>query len=341
MGFFNSDRSIFTELKDTNPQQLITINKELENSFVSYLSIVQQISNVAQQLLNEFFAENQAAFPDDSPATPDFPIPVREIAKRCNFLIFETEMADTDSMEQDEYGGGRTTIAQVQMRERKRYANDNRPMSSEIVGTIVIDKNLSEYDKRFAIAHELGHYVLRTLNPIGPLFIEDSCPGPFAYIPVKEFLANEFAYALLLPYSLVKERKRRYEIENQYNPLNYMDWIQVLENEAQLPQYCVILAYEEIKKCQLVETREIRTQMTDIKMRQQKLLDKNETLKNRLNEMISCKQRLLDENEELKKKLSEAVTSKSAFSPAPQDAGPIDEESRKESSEFPSSHDIT
>lgn len=335
MDFFNLNRSIFTELKDTNPQQLITNNKELENSFVSYLSIVQQICDIAQQLLNEFFAEKQAASPDGSLTAPDFPIPVREIAKRCNFLIFETEMADTDSMEQDEYGGGRTTIAQMQMRERKWYANDNRSVMSEIAGTIVIDKNLSEYAKRFAIAHELGHYVLRTLNPIGPLFIEDSCPGPFAYVPVKEFLANEFAYALLLPYSLVKERKRQYEMENQYNPLNYMDWIQVLENEAQLPQYYAILAYEEIKKCQLVETGEIKKRLADIRLRQQGLLHENEALKKKLTDMEAYRQELLDENETLKKQLAEAETSRSAAFPAPQEASLTGGESREKSSESP------
>ena len=263
MDFFNLNRSIFTELKDTNPQQLISNNKQLENHFVLYLSVVRHIYDCAQQLLDEFFAGEQAASPDAAPTSPTFPIPVREIAKRCNFQLFEMEMADTDSMEQDEYGGGRTTIAQMQMRERIQIADDNGLQRAEIAGTIVVDRNLSEYDKRFAIAHELGHYVLRTLNPIGPLFIEDSCPGPFAYVPVKEFLANEFAYALLLPYSLVKERKKRYERENQYNPLNYMDWIQVLENEAQLPQCYVILAYEEVKKRQLAEIMELQSQMVD------------------------------------------------------------------------------
>lgn len=253
----NFTEPIFDELNSTNPQQLITDNRGLEKQFNSFLSFVQDISDLAQQILDDFFAERQANSPDALPAAPAFPIPVREIAKRCNFLLYEMEMADRDSMEWDEYGGGRTTIAQMQMRERrKRYIADIQSKSeikSEIAGTIIIDKNLSEYAKRFAIAHELGHYVLRTLNPVGPLFIEDSCPGPFAYVPVKEFLANEFAYALLLPYSLVKERKKRYEKENQYNPLSYMDWIQVLEDEAQVPQHYVILAYEEIKKCRLAE----------------------------------------------------------------------------------------
>lgn len=250
-----SNAPIFPELRSTKPQWLIKSNRELNDGFLSYLWVVQAIFDRAQQILDEFFAQTRPPAPDGSPARPCFPIPVREIAKHCNFLLYEMELADLDSMEQDKDGGGRTTIAQMQMRERRRRVDDSGQLEAEIAGSIVIDKNLGENAKRFAIAHELGHYVLRTLNPIGPLFIEDSCPGPFAYVPEKEFLANEFAYALLLPYSLVKERKKRYEQENRYNPLSYMDWIQVLEVEAQLPQHYIILAYEEIKKCHLAESQ--------------------------------------------------------------------------------------
>ncbi len=255
MSAIYSNAPIFPELRSTKPQQLIKDNRELRDGFLDYLYVVESIFHRAQQMLDEFFAQTRPAAPDGSPAQPCFPIPVREIAKYCNFLLYETELADLDSMEQDKDGGGRTTIAQMQMRERRRRVDNSVQLEAEIAGSIIIDKNLGENAKRFAIAHELGHYVLRTQNPIGPLFIEDSCPGPFAYVPEKEFLANEFAYALLLPYSLVKERKKRYEEENQYNPLSYMDWIQVLEAEAQLPQYYAILGYEEIKKCQLAESR--------------------------------------------------------------------------------------
>ena len=256
-----SFNTIFDELKSTNPQQLIANNRNLEKQFSSGLSFVQQIADLAQRLLNEFFAERQDAFQDTVPAAPAFPIPVRDIAKRCNFMIYETEIVERDAAKREAQGGGgrtdggRATIAQMQMRERKRYTLEKNVFHAkpEIAGTIIIDKNLSEYAKRFAIAHELGHYVLRTLNPVGPLYVEDACPGPFAYVPVKEFLANEFAYALLLPYDLVKERKKRYETENKYTPLSYMDWIQVLEDEAQVPQHYVILAYEEIKRRQLAE----------------------------------------------------------------------------------------
>ena len=258
-----SFNTIFDELRSTNPQRLIANNRNLEKQFSSGLSFVQEIADMAQRLLNDFFAERRDAFQDNAPAAPAFPIPVRDIAKRCNFMIYETEIAERDFMERDADGGGRTTIAQMQMRERRRYTLEKNTFHArpEIAGTIIIDKNLSEYAKRFAIAHELGHYVLRTLNPVGPLYVEDACPGPFAYVPVKEFLANEFAYALLLPYDLVKERKKRYEAENQYNPLSYMDWIQVLEDEAQVPQHYVILAYEEIKRRQLAEVEEMRRQI--------------------------------------------------------------------------------
>lgn len=223
---------IFENLQETNPKELIEKNGALEKSFLQSLSFVKCVFDCAEEFLRDYFKGENFRFP----------IPVREIAQKCNFLIFEDEMADLDSMEIDAEGG-RTTIAQILMRER-RFGS----AQGKIVGTINIDKNLSEYAKRFAIAHELGHYVLRTQNPIGPIFIEDSCPGPFAYVKSKEFLANEFAYALLLPYTLVAEKKKEYEEQNKYNPLNYLDWITVLKDAAQIPEHYAILAYEEIKR---------------------------------------------------------------------------------------------
>lgn len=266
------------ELKNTDPGAIIEINRRLEQNFEHSLQLVKSIFDCAREFLSDYYVtEGQ-----DPQKAMSFPIPIRDIAQACNFTLFEKKLARTDSMEvAPENGGGRTTIAQMQMRERRFITTPSSPTFSwgrsvplgiedrlqsgaqrrietitqqkEIAGTIVVDENLSEYAKRFAIAHELGHYVLRVRNPIGPLFIEDSCPGSFAYVPVKEFLANEFAYALLLPYELVERRKKQYEQQNKYSPLNYMDWINVLQDEAQLPEHYAILAYEEIKKYHILE----------------------------------------------------------------------------------------
>lgn len=266
------------ELKNTDPRAIIETNRRLELAFEDSLQLVKSIFDCAREFLSDYYVtEGQ-----DPQKDMTFPIPIRDIAQACNFTLFEKKLARTDSMEvEPENGGGRTTIAQMQMRERRFITTPSSHLFSwersvplgikaqlrlgkqgrvetithqkEIAGTIVVDENLSEYAKRFAIAHELGHYVLRVRNPIGPLFIEDSCPGSFAYVPVKEFLANEFAYALLLPYELVERRKKQYEQQNKYNPLNYMDWINVLQDEAQIPEHYAILAYEEIKKYHILE----------------------------------------------------------------------------------------
>lgn len=233
--------SILTELRNTNPKQLVANNQQIKHGFETYLSTVRQIYDIAQKILDEFFEETQSA-------APSLPIPIKDIVKRCGCMILENKMADTESMERDENGNGRRTIAQIQIREC-HFAN----IPGEIASTIQIDKNLSEYAKRFAIAHEFGHYVLRTIRPVGPLYIKEPCYDNFAYAQIDEFLADKFAYAIMLPYELIKRRKKRYEKENQYNPISYIDWIQTLENEAQIPQLYVILAYEEIKKRHLAE----------------------------------------------------------------------------------------
>ena len=235
--------SFFDELKNPNPHHLIATNQEIRRLFDAQRSLTQAISNQAQQLLNAFFTEQHSA--------PAFPIPVREIAKRCNFLLYESELANQNHMEVDDQGGGFVTTSKIQMRERQTRTPSGERTEKEIAGSIIIDKNLGENVKRFAIAHELGNYVLRTVNPIGPLHHGAPYPGPFAYTSGQDLLADEFAYALLVPYSLTKELKKRFEQENQYNPLSYAQWIETLADKAQVPQHCAILAYERVRMYQM------------------------------------------------------------------------------------------
>lgn len=239
--------SFFDELKSTNPRCLIAVNQEMQKLFDAQLSLIQAISHQAQQLLDAFFAEQHSP--------PAFPIPIREIAARCNFLLYETEMANQNHMEVDDQGGGYVTTSKIQMRERQCRMAHNGLLGKEIAGSITIDKNLGENAKRFAIAHELGNYVLRTVSPVGPLYVGAPYPGPFAYTSGQDILADDFAYALLVPYSLVESLKRDYECKNRSNPLSYMQWIKTLADKAQVSEHCAILAYNAIRERQLVEQR--------------------------------------------------------------------------------------
>lgn len=210
-------------------------NKKLIQMFADNQKLTEIVYERAEAVLNGVLEEDEKKFP----------LPVREIAKRLGFDIIERNFQD----DEDENGlnrgqnlVGRSTIARMQMRE-KAVGED----SGSIAGTIFVRKNLDENSKRFGIAHELGHFVLRTVNPIGLLYIEEACPGMYAFVMQREFLANEFAYALLMPLKMVCVEKHDYESHSVNLPIDYSNWILHLRDLAQFPEYHVVLAYEKIK----------------------------------------------------------------------------------------------
>lgn len=213
----------------------IASNETLKELFANSQILTEIIYDRAEKILLSTLDSNTIAFP----------IPVRAIAERCGFEIVEVDFQDmTDEFTWTELQKnlGKSAIARLQMRE-KLFVDD----IGTVAGTIYVQKDLDENSKRFAIAHELGHFVLRTVNPIGLLYVEEACPGLYDFVQEREFLANTFAYALLMPYQLTYNEKKEYQRQGINLPLDYSSWIIYLRDLSQLPEYHVVLAYEKIK----------------------------------------------------------------------------------------------
>lgn len=179
-----------------------------------------------------------------------FPIPVEEIAKYYHFRLCRVQLADQDKMEFNSLGAG-MTLSYSQLYERRLLSSDGKNAQEMITGQIYIDESLGQNMQRVAIAHELGRFVLRAEIAVGPLLTSERFLGPFSSYTIEDAAAEEFAYALMLPYALVSQEKQQYEQKHRYNPLSYADWIAHLEDVAMVPQSFAILAYDRFKRCQL------------------------------------------------------------------------------------------
>lgn len=177
------------------------------------------------------------------------PIPVRQLAYNCGLIIYETSLCDLNAIERDSYGGF-VKLAETTLRIR-RYGCS----IGEITGTIKIEETLSEYAKRYYIAHELARYILANKNEVHLLKVLPIARGDFSlYESISELFANTLAYGILMPYEQVMQAKVEYEEENSANPLSYHDWIDYLHNLAQIPEQYAILGYEELRKSQLAKS---------------------------------------------------------------------------------------
>nr|WP_325213763.1 ImmA/IrrE family metallo-endopeptidase [uncultured Oscillibacter sp.] len=221
-----------SELQQSQAEKLIQNSKSIQAEYRRSAGLNKCIYDLAWEILVQTLGKDGISLPVD----------VRQVAEALGFTVSSDDFAsvelnyllnDHDCL----------PIAQLKMR-RKLFGKG----SEQICGTICVAEYLSENSKRFSIAHELGHFVLRHQNPIGSSVILDACPGLYPLVNTEEMLADMFAYALLLPYGLFKQERGNYEKDRTHWPLDFSMWVSYIRDKAQIPEYHAVIACQEIKK---------------------------------------------------------------------------------------------
>ena len=87
------------------------------------------------------------------------------------------------------------------VRERDLKGCEARLVRKENVGIITVNRNIPEEGrKRFAIAHEIGHFILHTGTQL--IFCDEEDMHVWKESKTREFEANKFAASLLMPYEI-------------------------------------------------------------------------------------------------------------------------------------------
>lgn len=186
-----------------------------------------------------------------------FPIPIREVAELLHLTIEERDFINANfecspeltqlnsNIDINKAGLSCSTI-------RKGFCGD---VENHVVGFIKVDRNMDDNSKRFLIAHEIGKFVLRDSFQIS--FIENNNPylGLYHFDTYDDYLADKFAYNILMPYDMILEEKNNYESRSVNLPIDYSDWIAHLRDLCQVPEYQVVLAYDYIRQMKMLNTK--------------------------------------------------------------------------------------
>lgn len=183
-----------------------------------------EASQKAEELILNFLGDKEFRFPVD----------VEKLALKMGVRIEEDKL--------DEFSGEKDVnkrIGQIVMQEDF--------FQSRICATIYLEKSISPDAKRYAIAHELVHYIIHKNERN---FYEDYCSMPLCPIKQEEIVVDIFATFLLIPvrlffgefYSYVQQRTQGDNV-----PIATEYWIHHLSERSLVPEYYVAYGYQQLR----------------------------------------------------------------------------------------------
>ena len=163
-----------------------------------------------------------------------FPVDIELLAKRLGAQI---EIEDLN-----EFFGWKSMnrkIGQIQIGENF--------FTKENIKTIFVDKTAPISSKRYAIAHELAHYIMHFDDKY---FYEDYCIMPMCPIDIEEVVADIFAIFLLIPVRYFFAEFLEYvkcKMDEGKTPVTTESWIRYLAERSMIPDYYVAYGYQQLR----------------------------------------------------------------------------------------------
>lgn len=163
------------------------------------------------------------------------PIDIDAVLKYLGIQVVETKLNDnTDSDKRSNRVVGQLSI-------------HPQIFGSGTTKCIYIDSEATLYTQRYALAHELGHYLI---NENRKLFNDEYCIMPMLPRKAEELVADAFAVSLLIP---IKVFIRKFDIyiseERQKGnlPISTEDWLQYLSTSARVSYHYVACGYQQLR----------------------------------------------------------------------------------------------
>lgn len=219
---------------ETNKIKNLNKIKDLKNSFYTNdFKIYNEIESITRSILTEISPEEQ---------TIKFPVNIRKVIKEHHIDIAEMDLNLDLGFRMDRVNG---------YLRRLRDDSDNG-------WRIYIEYSDSEFVKRYILAHEFSHYLLKKGEEIGEGVTQLHCVDPMLPKKREELLADAMAAYFLLPPTVLldqmndyKERMRR---SNMY-PVDPVAFLRDIGNQAQISTYHTFLCYQYVRYylCSLYE----------------------------------------------------------------------------------------
>lgn len=116
-------------------------------------------------------------------------------------------------------------------------------VTQEPINCILIDSESSKAEQRYALAHELAHYLIWQDETS---YSNEYCLMPMLFKQQQEMIADIFANFLLIPLPAFLREFSEY-IGNQPVPIQTSEWLAYLSYVAQVPYEYVAIGYENIR----------------------------------------------------------------------------------------------
>ena len=113
--------------------------------------------------------------------------------------------------------------------------------------TIFADKAAPLSSKRYAIAHELAHYIMHFDDK---QYYEDYCIMPMCPADIEEVVADIFAIFLLIPVRYFFVEFLEYvksKMDEGKTPVTTESWIRYLAERSMIPDYYVAYGYQQLR----------------------------------------------------------------------------------------------
>ena len=125
-------------------------------------------------------------------------------------------------------------------------------ITQEMDNSILIDSESSQDEQRYALAHELAHYLIKNDQT---MYSSEYCMMPMLFKEQEEMVADIFAVFLLIPLPTFIKEFSAY-IGTQPVPIQTSEWLRYLGTVAKVPYEYVAIGYQNIRYvCCLVHDR--------------------------------------------------------------------------------------
>lgn len=167
------------------------------------------------------------------------PIDIEQIMRNLGIEVIELELNDKDK------NGFRFNRIVGELSISPQFFEDN------VEKCIYIDSETTLFTQRYALAHELGHYLI---NKNKKLYNDEYCIMPMLPKQAEELIADAFAVSLLIPIKAFIKQFNVYlneEKESGNLPISTEYWLQYLSTSARVSYHYVACGYQQLRSVAL------------------------------------------------------------------------------------------
>mgnify|MGYP001851667637 CR=1 FL=1 len=117
-------------------------------------------------------------------------------------------------------------------------------ITNEIVSSILIDEQATRKEQRYALAHELAHFLIHYDDAH---FLSEFRVMPMLFKDMEEMVADVFAIFLLIPLPIFLKEFKTYIGVGGDVPIKRSEWLQYLSTIASVPYEDVAIGYQNIR----------------------------------------------------------------------------------------------